>query len=276
MPSVLVTGAGRGIGRAATLRMAAAGWDVVAGVRDLADGEAVAAQAGGKVTPVRLDITSADDVAALAGVLPERLDGLVNNAGIVVGGPVEAVALDELRRQLEVNVVAQVAVTQALLPRLRAARGRVVFLSSVSGRVATPFTGVYGASKFALEAIGDALRIELRPWGIGVVLVEPGAIDTAIWQDALVQADETEQAMSPEHRELYAAQVEGIRGTVRRTQKQTSPPVKVADAIHTALTAKRPRARYVVGADARVQLALRGALPTRGFDAAIARLTGGK
>ena len=276
MRTVLVTGASRGIGRATTLRLAAEGWHVLAGVRDAAAGAALAEEARGTVTPVTLDITAAGDVAALADAIPGRLDALVNNAGIVVGGPVEAVPLDELRRQLEVNVVAQVAVTQALLPRLREARGRVVFLSSVSGRVSTPFTGPYNASKFALEGLADALRVELRPWGIAVSLVEPGAIDTAIWRDALETTDAAEAAMTPGHRTLYRDQIEGLRATVRRTQKQTSPPERVAAAVLEALTATRPRARYLVGADARLQLGLRTALPTRAFDAAIARLTGGR
>jgi NAD(P)-dependent dehydrogenase (short-subunit alcohol dehydrogenase family) len=276
MANVLVTGAGRGIGRAAVLELAAAGWDVFAGVRTAEAGEALAAEAGGRVTPVTLDVTSAEDIAALDGLLPRELGGLVNNAGIVVGGPVETLAVDELRRQFEVNVVAQVAVTQALLPRLRASGGRVVLVSSVSGRVATPYTGAYNASKHALEAIGDALRIELRPWGIPVALIEPGAIDTALWRDALETSDATLAAMSPEHRTLYGRQIEGLRKTIRRTQKQTSAPEQVAAAILEALTASRPRARYVVGTDARLQLALRGVLPTRAFDAVIARLTGGR
>lgn len=275
MPSVLITGASRGIGRATSLLLAAEGWDVLAGVRGEAAGHELAG-ASPRITPVVLDITAPRDVARLDEVLPAELTAVVNNAGVVVGGPVEAVPLDELRRQLEVNVVAQVAVTQAVLPRLRASRGRVVFVSSVSGRVATPYTGAYNASKFALEALADALRIELRPWRIPVSLVEPGAIDTAIWQDALDTADATEAAMSAEHRTLYAKQLQGLRGTIRRTQRQTSPPDAVATAIRTALTAERPRARYLVGTDARVQLALRTLLPTRGFDAAIARLTGGR
>jgi NAD(P)-dependent dehydrogenase (short-subunit alcohol dehydrogenase family) len=277
MPAVLVTGAGRGIGRAITLRLAADGWDVYAGVRKTADGEALkTAGAAGRITPVVLDISATDDLAALATALPDRLDALVNNAGVVVGGPIEAVGLDDLRRQLEVNVTAQVAVTQALLPRLRASRGRVVFVSSVSGRVSTPFSGAYNASKFALEAIADSLRVELRPWKIAVSLVEPGAIDTDIWRGALDMAAETEAAMGPEVRELYAAQVKGLRKTIARTQRQAIAPEKVADAVHSALTAARPRARYVVGMDARVQLALKTALPTRALDLAIARLTGGR
>jgi NAD(P)-dependent dehydrogenase (short-subunit alcohol dehydrogenase family) len=273
MPTVLVTGASRGIGRAITNRMAAAGWDVLAGVRDEAAAAELRRTAGTRVAPITLDITSPADVAALA---DRPVDAVVNNAGVVLAGPVEALALADLRDQLEVNVVAQVAVTQAVLPHLRERGGRVVFISSVSGRVSTPFSGAYNASKFALEGIADALRMELRPWGIPVALVEPGAIDTDIWRGMLDTADAAEAKMSTEHRELYAERAAAMRTSIRRTQKQTSSPDKVAAAVHDALTAQRPRERYLVGADARVQLALRTALPTRAFDSAISRLTGGR
>jgi NAD(P)-dependent dehydrogenase (short-subunit alcohol dehydrogenase family) len=268
VPSVLITGAGRGIGRAAVERMAAAGWDVYAGVRRAED-----APTGARVSAVELDVTDSDQIAALDDVLPERLDAVVNNAGIVVSGPVEALAIDDLRRQLDVNVTAQVAVTQAVLPRLRASRGRVVFISSVSGRLSSPLTGAYNASKFALEGLADALRIELRPWGIAVVLVEPGSIDTDLWRLAHDTASEAEAAMSPEHRSLYSDHLAGMRKTITRIQKQASPVDKVTAAIERALTSDRPRARYLVGPDARVQVAL-GALPTRAADAAVAKATG--
>jgi NAD(P)-dependent dehydrogenase (short-subunit alcohol dehydrogenase family) len=269
VPSVLITGAGRGIGRAAVLRMADAGWDVYAGVRRAED-----APEGDRVTPVVLDVTDAEQLAALDGALPERLDAVVNNAGVVVSGPVEGLDLDDLRRQLDVNVTAQVAVTQAVLPRLRESRGRVLFVSSVSGRVASPLTGAYNASKFAIEGIADALRMELRPWGIAVVLIEPGSVDTDLWRNAQDTASEAEAAMRPEHRELYAEHLAGMRKAITRIQKQAGPVDKVAGAIEQALTADRPRARYLVGPDARVQVAMRAALPTRGLDAVISKATG--
>ena len=269
MPSVLITGAGRGIGRAAALRMAAAGWDVYAGVRRAED-----APDGERLTPVVLDITDSDQVAALGDALPERLDGLVNNAGIVVPGPVEALPLDGLRRQLEVNVTAQVAVTQALMPKLRAAQGRVVFISSVSGRVAAPLMGAYNASKFAVEGLADAMRVEVRPWNVDVVLVEPGSIDTDLWRNAQETATEAEEAMAPEQRSLYAKHLAGMRKAVSRIQKQTAPVDKVTEAIEKALTADRPRSRYLVGPDARVQVALRAALPTRALDTALTKMMG--
>jgi NAD(P)-dependent dehydrogenase (short-subunit alcohol dehydrogenase family) len=274
MPSALITGARRGIGLATTRRLAAAGWDVYAGLRRLEDATAFDGAGPGRVTPILLDVTDGAHVGALPGQLPEQLDALVNNAGIAVGGPVEGVPIEDLRNQLEVNVVGQVAVTQAVLPRIRAARGRVVFVSSVSGRVSAPMLGPYTASKFALEALADALRVELRPWGIAVVLVEPGSIDTDIWRNAQDAIDVTEASLTPEHRALYAGHTAGMRSATAGIQKRTAPADKVAEAILTALTAGRPRARYLVGADARLQVALQAALPRRAFDAAVAKLTG--
>jgi NAD(P)-dependent dehydrogenase (short-subunit alcohol dehydrogenase family) len=249
--------------------MAAAGWDVHAGVRRAED-----APEGDRITPVVVDVTDAEQVAALDAALPGSLDAVVNNAGVVVPGPVEGLALDDLRRQLDVNVTGQVAVTQAVLPRLRRSRGRVLFVSSVSGRVSSPLTGAYNASKFAIEGIADALRMELKPWGIAVVLIEPGSIDTDLWRNAQDTASEAEAAMQPEHRELYADHLAGMRKAIGRIQKQAGPVEKVTAAIEQALTSDRPRPRYLVGADARVQVALRAALPTRALDGAIGKLTG--
>jgi NAD(P)-dependent dehydrogenase (short-subunit alcohol dehydrogenase family) len=272
---VLVTGAARGIGRASSLRLAAAGWEVFAGVRRPEHGEALVADGGsGRIMPVTLDITDAGQLAGLHDALPARLDAVVNNAGIVVGGPMEGVPLDELRRQLEVNVIGQVAVTQAVMPRLRESRGRIVFVSSLSGRVATPMTGAYNASKFALEGLADALRMEVRPWGVRVVLVEPAQTDTDMWRDANSSLDESVAAMAPDQRELYAKHIEGWRKSIPRSQKMASSVDGVAAAIETALTARRPRARYVVGAGPRVQGVMAGLAPTSAMDAVLRAATG--
>ncbi len=267
MGSVVITGASRGIGRALSESLAASGWEVYAGVRRVADAPAGA-------TAVVLDVTDAAQVAALDSVLPARLDAVVNNAGIVVDGPLEAVALDELRRQLEVNVVGQLAVTQAVLPRLRESRGRIVFISSVSGRISTPWTGPYNASKFALEGMADSLRIELRPWKIKVILVEPASTDTALWQDALTQLDATVDGMSDEHRRLYAAHAKGMRRATKIIQKQAVPAEHVVRAVGRALTDRRPKARYPVGAPAKIQLVMDALTPTSVMDASLATMTG--
>jgi NAD(P)-dependent dehydrogenase (short-subunit alcohol dehydrogenase family) len=274
MTSVLITGASRGIGRASALALDRAGHDVIAGVRDEEAGRRLAAEASGRLRIVHLDVTDHGSVQAAAEAAGDRLDALVNNAGIAVGGVVEALDLGDLRRQLDVNVVGQVAVTQALLPALRAASGRVVFISSVSGRVSAPVMTPYTASKFALEAIADGLRVELRPWGVRVVLVEPGSIDTDIWRGADEQFSATLAAMSEEHRRLYDGLLTGSRKLIRATAKRAAPAEKVVKVVEQAVTAPRPRTRYVVGADARGQILMRTVLPDRAFDAVVARMTG--
>jgi NAD(P)-dependent dehydrogenase (short-subunit alcohol dehydrogenase family) len=257
------------------LRLAATGWEVHAGVRRLEDGESLAAEApAGAIVPLLLDVTNAAHIEALESALPAQLDAVVNNAGIVVDGPIEAIVPDDLRHQLDVNVVGQVAVTQAVLPRIRESRGRIVFISSVSGRISTPWTGAYNASKFALEGLADALRIELRPWGIKVIIVEPSSTDTDLWRTALEQLDRTEAALSAEHRRLYARHVTGMRRTTKLIQKQAVPVANVVATVEHALTDPRPRARYPVGAVSKIQLAMRAATPTPVMDAALARLTG--
>jgi NAD(P)-dependent dehydrogenase (short-subunit alcohol dehydrogenase family) len=269
MPSVLVTGASRGIGRATAMRLAAAGWDVVAGERREAD-----APTGQRITPIVLDVTDEAAVAKLKDSLPERLDAVVNNAGIAIGGPVEGVPVAELRRQLEVNVVGQVAVTQAVLPRLRESRGRIVFVSSVSGRIATPMTGPYNASKFAIEAIADALRMEVAPWGISVSLIEPAQTDTDMWRKAEEEFDAQFALLSDEHRKLYAKHIDGFRKTIPRNQKLASPVDGVAATIEKALTAKKPRARYVVGRPAKAQAIAAALTPTPLLDRLLRAGTG--
>jgi NAD(P)-dependent dehydrogenase (short-subunit alcohol dehydrogenase family) len=247
---------------------------VLAGVRDPIDGEKLLVEAGDRIHPVPLDITDGTHLRELARRLPERLDAVVNNAGIGVGGPVEGVDLDDVRRVSEVNVLGQIAVTQAVLPRLRAGRGRVVFVSSSSGRVAAPLSAPYNASKFALEGLADALRLELRPWRIPVVLVEPGVTDTDIWRTMPQTVDVAEHGLTPELRDLYGEHFRAMRKSVAFVQAHTMPVDKVAATVQRAVTARRPRPRYVVGIDARAQIALRAILPTRAGDAAIARMVG--
>jgi NAD(P)-dependent dehydrogenase (short-subunit alcohol dehydrogenase family) len=223
---------------------------------------------------VQLDLTSEQDIAAIDGVLPDRLDGLVNNAGVAVAAPMEAVAIADLRHQLEVNVVGQVALTQRLLPRLRNARGRIVFVSSLSGRVATPLMGPYNASKFALEGLADAMRMELWPWGIEVVVVEPAQTDTDMWRGAGEEFDRSFAALGEEHRRLYAQHLEGMRRAIPKSQQAAVPADDVAASIERALTARRPQPRYVVGTGPKVQATLAAALPTRVLDAALRRAGG--
>jgi NAD(P)-dependent dehydrogenase (short-subunit alcohol dehydrogenase family) len=256
MPSVLVTGAARGIGRAIVDHLASTGWDVIAGVRTDQDADAVTKAHPQRVSAVILDITDAGHIAKLAKSLPERLDAVINNAGIAVAGPVETVSPDSWREQLEVNVIGQFAVTQAVLPQLRKARGRVLFVSSVNGRIATPMLGPYSASKFALEAAADALRVELRAWGISVVLIEPAQTDTDMWRTAGDMVLEVEAGMSPAHRDLYAKHIVRMKKFVPRARKMASPKDKVVAVVEEALTARRPKARYVVALLPKIQTVL--------------------
>jgi NAD(P)-dependent dehydrogenase (short-subunit alcohol dehydrogenase family) len=260
MPTVLVTGASRGIGNTIATHLAAKGWDVFAGVRT--EDDAARLRGSPRITPVRLDVTDEKDIAALDQSLPPRLDAVVNNAGVVVAGPLETVPLADLRRQLDINVTGQIAVTQAVLPRLRSSRGRIVFISSLNGKIAFPLIGPYCASTFAIEAAADALRVELTPWRINVVVVEPAQTDTDMWRTADAMADDTVAAMTDDARRLYDKHVVGLRKSIPLSRRIAVPPEKVAAVVEESLTARRPRARYVVGLGPKLQLALITRLPT--------------
>ncbi len=269
MPTVLITGAATGIGEATALHLARAGWTVLAGVRDAEAGERLASEAGAeRLHPLLLDVTDAEQIAQASERVGEladgRLDGLVNNAGIGVGGPLELIPPEELRRQLEVNVIGQIALTQALLPALRAARGRIVFLSSIGGRVPMAFTAPYAASKHAIEAIGDALRVELATSHVQVALIEPGSVATPIWEKA--RASEEQLAVPPELQPEYGHVPAAMRKTLEDTAKRGVPAARVAETIERALTSSRMKARYLVGGDARAMLALKRLLPDLVFD----------
>lgn len=268
--TVLVTGASTGIGEAAAVHLRALGLDVVAAVRKDADAQRL--EAAGLRTR-RLDVTDAEHVAALREEMGGgELAGLVNNAGIAVAGPLEFLPLDQLRNQLEINLVGQVAVTQAVLPALRRARGRVVNVSSVGGRVALPLVGAYAASKFGLEAVSDSLRRELRRFGVDVILVEPGGVKTPIWDKGEQLADQMLAAMPPEAQQLYGDMMDKLRAETAKIAKEGMEPRAVAEVIGTALTAPRPRTRYLLGRDARIQYGLSRILPTRRMDALVARM----
>lgn len=265
--SVLITGAAKGIGEACALRLHALGFRVYAGVRRSEDGAALQQRAGSSgLVPLLLDVTDADQIAAAASRVQtetQGLHGLVNNAGIAVAGPLEFLPLSEVRHQLEVNVIGQLAVTQALLPAVRRGNGRIVFMSSIAGRSAMPFTAPYGASKFALEAMADALRVELLGEGLEVVLIEPAMIRTPIWESSLARAEGMLSEMPAEMESRYGRELQALRRMVRSAGRSGPPPDRVADAVVHALTARRPRTRYVIGRDARIRLMLEHLLPTR-------------
>lgn len=270
---MLVTGASTGIGEACALHLASLGFGVLAGVRREEDSRRLAEHPG--VTPVMLDVTDAGAISAAAeraaATNGGRLAGLVNNAGIAVAAPLELVPIDELRHQLEVNVVGQVAVTQAMLPLLRAARGRVVNIGSVGGLVALPMLGAYAASKFALEAITDALRREVASQGVRVAIVEPASVRTPIWDKSEEAADEIGAGVGDEAERLYGPLIRAIRAGAAQARVEGVPPRAVAEVVAEALTHPRPRTRYPVGREARGRAIAARVLPDRALDRAIAR-----
>jgi NAD(P)-dependent dehydrogenase (short-subunit alcohol dehydrogenase family) len=275
--AVVVTGASTGIGNACALHLDSLGFQVFAGVRRPEDADRLRAAGSGRIEPVRIDVTDADSIEAASAQVGEAvgergLAGLVNNAGVAVPGPLEFIPIDELRRQIEVNLIGQVAVTQALMPQLRAARGRIVNIGSVGGRVALPLLGPYAASKHAMEGLTDSLRRELRPWGIEVSIVRPGPIATEIWERGNATADEL-LARMPEAAGPYGPAIEAARASAAKRARGAIPPRAVAEMVAHALTADRPRTRYLVGPRARLMVALAIVLPDRWFDALVERAT---
>lgn len=259
--AVVITGASTGIGEATALRLDRAGFAVFAGVRRAEDGERLQAQASAALTPLILDVTSQATIDAAARVVGERVGGrgivgLVNNAGISVAAPLEFLPMDQLRQQFEVNVFGQIAVTQAFMPMIRAGHGRIVNMGSISGRMSTPFLGPYSASKFSMEALSDSLRMELKPWKIKVALIEPGSIATPIWDRSLGQAEEIERAIGADDAALYRKAIEAMKKAAKELGGRGIPADEVAKAVEHALTAKRPKTRYLVGRDARLQAVL--------------------
>lgn len=272
--AVLVTGASTGIGRATALLLDQGGFTVFAGVRRAEDGASLAAAASPRLVPLMIDVTRQHDIDAAAEAIGERgipLAGLVNNAGIASAAPLEFVPTEALRHQLEVNVVGQVAVTRAVLPSLRASRGRIVNVTSIGGLIAGTMLGPYTASKFALEGITHVLRQELAPWGIAVIAIEPGKIATPIWSTSAASADRMLDPVREAASELYGAQIAAAQAMAARAAREGLPPIEVAKVIERALTARRPKTRYPVGTDAKIGAALIARLPDRLRDRLLAR-----
>jgi len=274
MPTALVTGSSTGIGRATTLHLARQGWTVLAGVRRSSDGDALVDEQAGDVRPIMLDVTEAAHLEALPGVLDEVCGGaglhaLVNNAGFALARPIEVVDLDALRRQFEVNVIGVVAVTQQALPALRRAgapKARIVNIGSTGSRATPRYMGPYTSSKHALVGINDALRQEVRDWGIEVVLLEPGAIATPIWDKGKAEIAEVQQDPDDPMTTLYPQALPEMTRVVHQQARKGIPPEAVADVVWTALTARRPRARYPVGRDAVLATFLGRHMPPRWMD----------
>jgi NAD(P)-dependent dehydrogenase (short-subunit alcohol dehydrogenase family) len=275
---VVITGTSTGIGAAAAVHLADNGFQVFAGVRHDADGEALRERASGELIPVMLDITDGAQITAAvervtAAVGARGLAGLVNVAGIVKPAPLEFQPLADFREQLEVNLIGHLAVIQAFLPLIRTGNGRIVNVGSIGGLVVLPVHGAYSASKFGMEAISDALRLELRQWQIPVSLVDPGATDTAIFGKTLAAIDDLEQTLGTAGYGLYADQIAGIRKLVEKTASDPAPARELAETIFEALTHDEPKARYFAGKGVKeAELAAR--LPDHVRDKAVAKEAG--
>jgi NAD(P)-dependent dehydrogenase (short-subunit alcohol dehydrogenase family) len=270
--AIVITGASTGIGAAAAEALARDGFVVFAGVRNDADAARLSALHA-NLRPIRLDVTDRAQIAAAAEQLRASgfaLRGLVNNAGIAVGGPLEFLPVDELRRQFEINVFGAIAVSQAFLPLLRLSRGRLVFIGSISGRLAVPFIGPYSGSKFALRAMTDALRVELAPSGIAVALIEPGSVKTPIWEKGRASRERLLGLLGPKAMEHYGPQLEALYAGTDREEQSGMPVEVVTEAIRHALTARAPRANYVLGGSAKAGSIL-AILPASLRDKAIRR-----
>jgi len=272
--TVLVTGASTGIGEATVLHLKTLGFDAIGAVRKDEDAERLE---GRGVRTVRIDVTNADQIAAAGNELGDApLAGLVNNAGIAVAAPLEFLPIEQLRHQLEINVIGQAAVTQAFLPALRRARGRIVNVSSIGGRVALPLVSPYSTSKFGLEGMSDSLRRELRPHGVEVIVIEPGGVKTPIWGKGRDRADDMLGDVPPEAEQLYGAMMAKVRSETAKIETERGmEPHEVAEVIAMALTSDRPKTRYVVGKDAKLRARMASVLPDRVMDRLIGRALGG-
>jgi NAD(P)-dependent dehydrogenase (short-subunit alcohol dehydrogenase family) len=273
MTTYVVTGASTGIGRACAARLVQRGAVVFAGVRREADAASLRDELGASLRPIILDVTDEAQIHAARDTVASRLgsqplDGLVNNAGIALGGPIEYLPIDDWRQQFEVNVFGVVETTKAFLDLLRRGPGRNVIVGSIGGRVASPMLGPYAASKHAIEAVAETLRHELRDWGIHTSVVEPGAVATPIWEKGRSQAESLERDLPPEARERYARFIAVVRRAIDQQEKAGVPPDRVAEVVERALVSPRPHARYVVGADARVQALVARFVPDSVRDAA--------
>jgi NAD(P)-dependent dehydrogenase (short-subunit alcohol dehydrogenase family) len=279
MKSVVVTGASTGIGWGCVKVLVGKGFHVFGSVRKQADADRLSKEFGASITPVIFDVTDEAAVKAGARAVSEKLKGetlagLVNNAGIAVAGPLLHLEISEFRKQMEVNVTAQVIVTQAFAPLLGAAPdrksatpGRIVMMSSVGGKTASPFVGPYSASKFALEGLSEALRRELMIYGVDVIVIAPGAINTPIW-DKADSVDVTPYANTP-----YKKALDNVRSYMLKIGREGLPPERIGETVHEALTASSPKTRYVVTPQPLTNwLGLN--LPARFFDKQIAKRLG--
>ncbi len=256
--AVFISGSSSGIGEACAVGLDKHGYDVFAGVRKAEDGESLRRKTSQRLQPVLVDIADENQIKAAGETVRRALGarplvGLINNAGIFVGGPLEFVPIDRLRHQMEINLIGHIAMSQTFLPLLRKSQGRIINIGSIAGIFASPMMGPYCASKFAMEAVSDVLRRELRPWNIRVILLEPGIIDTKIWPKAKSQAEEAIAGAPEELTKLYGPLIDAVQNHAADATKAAQSAEVVFRAVLQALTVRRPKTRYRMGPKARAQ-----------------------
>ncbi|UYN90704.1 MAG: SDR family oxidoreductase [Anaerolineales bacterium] len=275
LPAILITGASTGIGKACALHLAQRGWRVFAGVRRMPDGRSLAAAAK-NITPVILDVTKSAHITRAVQTIQKSLgssglQALVNNAGIAVAGPLEFLPIEELRYQMEVNFIGQVALTQACLPLLRAGRGRVINVSSISGKVVPPLLLPYSASKFALEAFTDGLRRELHPWGLPVVSIVAGSIATPIWEKTVGTASRMRGDLPRRAESLYGPMMQRGYRRAENSAGRGLPVEEFARLLEHIVLTPNPRTRYIIGRGTWLAATLARLLPDRWMDRLLRR-----
>ena len=272
--NILITGASTGIGRAIALDLASLGDQVFGTVRNQKDADALLAATPAGAKPIQallLDVTDGESVLQAAVELTARLDGaglhgLVNNAGVAIAAPLEYIPIEDFQLQMDINLTGLLRTTQAFLPLVKKTRGRIINISSIAGRLAFPLAGPYHASKHGVEGLSDALRMELQRYGIEVVVIQPGAIRTPIWDTAAKKSSEMGKTLSEQGRKEYGKLIHQVGKASARAGAEGDDPQLCADAVRTALNADRPRTRYIVGRNAKIGMFLRRILSDRRMD----------
>lgn len=275
--NVVVIGASSGIGEACALSLDRLGYTVFAGVRKTEDAERLLQNRSQRLKPIMIDVTDKIQINKAFDVVSEAvgangIQGLVNSAGISLGGPLEFMPIEAIREQFDVNVFGLLSVVQAFLPLIRTGDGRIVMIGSANGKSAIPLTGAYSAAEFAIEAVADTLRVELSPFNIHVSLIIPGIVKTNIWEKSLARADELERNIPDYGIQLYKDLFQQVRTLIQKRSSIGKDPDVVARAVMHALTAKVPRTRYFTDFDAWVRMVGSRLLPDRIIDGIIIRL----
>ncbi len=266
---VLISGASTGIGRASAVHLARKGAVVWSGVRTQKSFDELTRMNVQGLKPIFLDVTDSKSIADAVSEIKKKsgtLFGLVNNAGIAVGGPCEGVAMKNWRKQFDINFFGQIELTQACLPLIRESKGRILNMSSISGRIAGPFMGPYAASKYALEAFSDSLRREVRKYGVRVSIIEPGPIKTPIWEKSVAGAAEQKAELSAEMLSLYGSSLDKFLNVAAKYSETASPVALVVSAVEHALSSHSPKTRYPVGHGMRIAAHISNVMPDAWMD----------